>query len=194
MFHHWQKGVLRDGAQTEGQVYGLTSYGTPSGDFGDFGVKVRVRLPDGSTAEFERGPLEARNVGRLFEGSVVPVRYDPAKPSRVVLDVPALEAAQAQVDAGRQAQLNTQFDHLGESGAASATGGDLRSQVMQMVQQGGGVIDLRADGSGGQAEPGRSGGEADDVEGPGLDQRRAARRRQGEDPRHGRCVTERVAS
>ena len=153
MFHHWKKRVLREGAQAEGQVYGLTSYGTPSGNVGDFGVKVRVRLPDGSTAEFEKGPLETRNVGLLFEGSVVPVRYDPTKPSRVVLDVPALEAAQAQVDARRQAQLDTQFDHLGESGGASAMGGDLRAQVMQLVQQSGGVIDLRADGSGGHADP-----------------------------------------
>jgi len=153
MFHRWKKRVLREGAQAEGQVYGLTSYGTPSGNFGDFGVKVRVRLPDGSTAEFEKGPLEARNVGRLFEGSVVPVRYDPAKPSRVVLDVPALEAAQAQVDAGRQARLDSQFDHLGEPGASSPAGGDLRAQVMEMVRQGGGVIDLRTDGSGGEADP-----------------------------------------
>jgi hypothetical protein len=100
MFHRWKKRVLREGAQAEGQVFGLTAYGTPSGNIGDFGVKVRVRLPDGSTADFEKGPLEARNVGRL----------------------------QAQVDAGRQAQLDSQFDHLGEPGAASPAGGDLNSR------------------------------------------------------------------
>jgi hypothetical protein len=138
MFHRWRKRVLAEGAQTEGQVYGLTSYG----DGRDFGVKVRVRLPDGKTVEFEKGPLEARHVGMLFEGSVVPVRYDPADTSKVVLDVPALEAAQAGVAAGRQAQLDAQFDHLGESGATAA-GGDLRAQIMQMAAQNGGVLDLR---------------------------------------------------
>jgi hypothetical protein len=141
--------VLRDGAETEGQVCGLTAYGTPGGSVSDFGVKVRVRLPDGSTKEFEKGPLEARHVGQLFEGSVVPVRYDPAKPSRVALDVPALEAAQAQVRDGRQAQLDAQFEHLGEPGAATSGGGDLRAQIMQAVKGSGGVIDLRSSGKGG---------------------------------------------
>src|SRR5690348_12702044 len=142
MFHRWKKRVLREGAQTEGQVYGLTGYGYSDGGPTDFGVKVRVRFPDGSTTEFEKGPLEARHVGMLFEGSVVPVRYDPADTSKAVLDVPALEAAQAQAAAGRQAQLDAQFEHLGESRAAA--GGDLMSQVMQMAAQGqGGVIDLR---------------------------------------------------
>ena len=137
MFHRWKKRVLAEGAQAEGQVYGLTSYGEGR----DFGVKVRVKMPDGTTAEFEKGPLEVRHVGLLFEGSVVPVRYDPADTSKVVLDVPALEAAQAQVAAGRQAQLDAQFEHLGDSG--SAAGGDLRSQILQMAAQNGGVIDLR---------------------------------------------------
>lgn len=136
MFHRWKKRVLAEGVQTEGQVYGLTGYG----DGSDFGVKVRVKLPDGSEAKFEKGPLEVRNVGLLFEGSVVPVRYDPADTSKVVLDVPALEATQAQAAAGRQAQLDAQFEHLGESG--SATGGDLRSQILQMAAQNGGVVDL----------------------------------------------------
>jgi hypothetical protein len=78
MFHHWKKRVLAEGAQAEGQVYGLTSYARGM----DFGVKVRVKLPDGSTAEFEKGPLESQHVGMLFVGSVVPVRYDPADPRR----------------------------------------------------------------------------------------------------------------
>jgi hypothetical protein len=142
MFHRWKKRVLAEGAQAEGQVYGMTSYA----DGMDFGVKVRVKMPDGSTQEFEKGPLESRAVGMLFVGSVVPVRYDPADFSKVVLDVPALEAGQAQVAAGRQAQLDAQFEHLGEPGSGAA-GGDLRAQIMQMASQGGGVIDLRGEGS-----------------------------------------------
>jgi hypothetical protein len=142
MFHRWTKRVLAEGAQAEGQVYGLTGYG----DGSDFGVKVRVKLPDGTEAKLEKGPLEVRHVGLLFEGSVVPVRYDPADTSKVVLDVPALEAAQAQVAAGRQAQLDAQFEHLGEPGAAAGRG-DLRSQIMQMAAENGGVIDLRGSDS-----------------------------------------------
>jgi hypothetical protein len=142
MFHRWHKRVLREGAQTEGQVYGLTGYGGAEGGPTDFGVKVRVRFPDGSTTEFEKGPLEARHVGLLFEGSVVPVRYDPADTSKAVLDVPALEAAHSGVAADRKAQLDAQFERMGEGGTAA--GGDLMSQIMQMASQGqGGVIDLR---------------------------------------------------
>jgi hypothetical protein len=113
MFHKWHKRVLEQGAQAEGQVYGLTAYGKE----GDFGVKVRVKMPDGSTQEFEKGPLEARHVGVLFEGSVVPVRYDPADLSKVVLDVPALEATQSQGAASRRDQLDAAFEHLGEDAA-----------------------------------------------------------------------------
>jgi hypothetical protein len=138
MFHRWHKRVLEEGAQAQGQVYGMTSYGTE----GDFGVKVRVKMPDGSTQEFEKGPLEARHVGMLFEGSVVPVRYDPADTSKVILDVPALEAAQSGVDASRQAQLDQAFEHLGQGGAGAA-GTDVLSQISAMATQGGGVIDLR---------------------------------------------------
>jgi hypothetical protein len=116
MFHHWKKRVLAEGAQAEGQVYGLTSYARGM----DFGVKVRVKLPDGSTAEFEKGPLESQHVGMLFVGSVVPVRYDPADPEKVVLDTPALEAAHSQAKAGQQAQLDTQFEHLGETGTSAS--------------------------------------------------------------------------
>src|ERR1700742_4241300 len=106
MFHKWHKRVLEEGAQAEGQVYGLTAYGT----MGDFGVKVRVKMPDGSTQEFEKGPLARRHVGRLLEGSVVPVRYGPTDMTKVVLDVPALEAAQQGVAAGRQEQLDAAFE------------------------------------------------------------------------------------
>jgi hypothetical protein len=144
MFHRWKRRVLKEGAQGEGQVYGLTSYANGM----DFGVKVRVKLPDGSTAEFEKGPLETRDVGMLFVGSVVPVRYDPADPKKVVLDTPALEAAQAQVKEGQQAALDAQFEHLGEGATGAAAGGDIRSQILQMAASGqGGVIDLRGEGS-----------------------------------------------
>jgi hypothetical protein len=105
-----KKKLYSEGVQAQGQVFGLTAY---SG-WGDYGVKVRVRLPDGSTREFEKGPLDPRDVGRLFVGSVVPVRYDAARPSRVVLDIPALRERQAQGRTAQQAQLDAQFANLGQ--------------------------------------------------------------------------------
>jgi hypothetical protein len=150
MFHFWTRRVLREGARTEGQVYALTAYGDPAGSVADYGVKVRVKLPDGSTREFEKGPLGVRHVGQLFVGSVVPVRYDPKDPKKVALDLPALEAARAEVDAARQAQLDTQFDRMcGDSGGPSgATApGDIRTQLLQLAAGGGGVVDLRGSGT-----------------------------------------------
>jgi len=83
----------------------------------------------------------------LFVGSVVPVRYDPSDFSKAVLDVPALQAAHSQAAAGERAQLDGQFEHLGDPGSGAAAG-DLRSQILQMATSGaGGVIDLREPGA-----------------------------------------------
>jgi hypothetical protein len=66
LVHGWQKRVLRDGVQAEGQIYDLTRY-----NGNDFGVKVRVRLPDGSTAKFKKPLLEVRYVGMLAGAGAV---------------------------------------------------------------------------------------------------------------------------
>jgi hypothetical protein len=113
MFGH--KTLYAEGAETDGQVYALTSYGDVYGGTQDFGVKVRVKLPNGSVKEFEKGPLRASEVGFLSVGSIVPVRYDRDSPSRVALDIPALKARQAQVQAVQQERLDAQFNRQGQS-------------------------------------------------------------------------------
>jgi hypothetical protein len=140
-----KKKLYTEGAQAEGQVFALTSYGV-DGMVSDYGVKVRVKFPDGSTTQFEKGPLQARDVGQLYVGSVVPVRYDRANQSKVILDIPALRERQAQIKAGQQAQLDSQFAQLGGPGAPAAAGlGDLRTQLLRLAtQNGGSVIDLRS--------------------------------------------------
>src|SRR5262249_620678 len=115
---------------------------------GSFGVKVRVKLPDGSTTECKtRWPLYPSDVGYLFEGSVVPVRYDPSDHSKVALDIPALEARHKQATAAQQAQLDAQVAHLGEPDAQATGGpapevlaglgggGDLNAQLLQRAAQ-----------------------------------------------------------
>ncbi len=151
-----KKKLYRDGAHAEGQVVGLTSYGL-HGETSGFGVKVRVKFPDGSMTEFEKGPLSASDVGQLYQGSVVPVRYDPADHSKVALDIPALKESQAQAKAAQQAQLDGQFAQMGEPGspapggpaaqvlAGLGGGGDLKAKLLQMAAQNPGtVIDLRS--------------------------------------------------
>src|SRR5262249_46558758 len=110
-------------------------------------VVVRAKFPDGSTTEFTKGALDFHDVGYLYEGSVVPVRYDPSDHSKVVLDIPALEARHKQATAAQQAQLDAQLAHLGEPGAQATGGpaaevltglgggGDLNAQLLQRAAQ-----------------------------------------------------------
>jgi hypothetical protein len=150
-----KKKLYADGAQTEGMVVGTFRY---DANMGSFGVKVRVKLPDGSTTELKtRWPLYPSDVGYLFDGSVVPVRYDPSDHSKVALDIPALEASHKQATAAQQAQLDAQVAHLGEAGAQTLGGpaaevlaglggaGALKAQLLQMAAQNpGSVVDLRS--------------------------------------------------
>jgi hypothetical protein len=148
-----KKKLYAKGAQTEGVVVGTFLY---DADMGSFGVRVGVKLPDGSTTEFKtRWPLYPSDVGYLVEGSVVPVRYDPSDHSRVTLDIPVLEASHKQATAARQAQLDAQVAHGGEPGARSqggraaqvlaglAGGDDLKERLVQMAARNtGAVVDL----------------------------------------------------
>ena len=154
MFGRSKKKLYAEGAQTEGQVFGLTQYGDVYGSSTSQGVKVRVKFADGAVTEFEKGPLSASDVGYFTVGSLVPVRYDPADHSKIVLDIPALKEKHAQTEAAQQAQLDAQFARTGEPGSpglgASAAqvfagGGDLKAQLLQMAAQNpGSVIDLRS--------------------------------------------------
>jgi hypothetical protein len=152
-----KKKLYAEGGQTEGQVFGLTQYGDMYGPSTSQGVKVRVKFADGSVTEFEKGPLSASEVGYFTVGTVVPVRYDPADHSKVVLDIPALKEKHAETEAAQQAQLDAQFAHMGEPGspglggsaaqvfAGLGGGGDLKAQLLQMAAQNpGSVIDLRS--------------------------------------------------
>src|SRR5277367_4549824 len=87
-------------------------------------VHVRVRFPDGSEHEFLDSGLWVDDVGVLFPGSVVPVRYDPSNHRKVTIDRPALTERHAPVKAGKQAELEARFERLGaNTGAGKAAGG-----------------------------------------------------------------------
>lgn len=104
--------LYSEGAKTEGLVVHRSD--TTEGI--NYHVTIRVRFPDGSATEFKKW-LDWHDVGQLYQGSVVPVRYDPSDHSKVVLDAPALEARHAQADAAGKAKLDAQFERLGEPGS-----------------------------------------------------------------------------
>ena len=65
--------------------------GHSGGGIYGWNVTIRVTLPDGGTADFDRY-VEAASRPNITPGTTLPVRFDPAKPSRVEIDVPALKA------------------------------------------------------------------------------------------------------
>jgi hypothetical protein len=117
-----KKKLYSEGAQTEGLVVHRSD--TTEGI--NYRVTVRVKFPDGSSSEFKKW-LDWHDVGQLYEGSVVPVRYDPSNQSKVVLDVPALEAGHARADAAGAARLDAQFARLGEPGSGTVGGPDVQA-------------------------------------------------------------------
>jgi hypothetical protein len=136
-----KKKLYAEGAQTEGVVVKQAS----ANDRIHFRVVVRAKFPDGSTTEFHSQVLDVHDVGSLYQGSVVPVRYDPSDHSKIALDIPSLTARHQQATAAQQAQLDAQVADLGKSGAEPAGGSDLKAQVLRMASQNpGSVIDLRS--------------------------------------------------
>src|SRR5260370_41113294 len=100
--------LYSEGTQTEG----LVVHRSDTTERINYRVTIRVKFPDGLTTEFKKW-LDLHDVGQLYEGSVVPVRYDPSDHSKVVLDVPALEEWHARADAAGKAQLDAQFARPG---------------------------------------------------------------------------------
>jgi hypothetical protein len=147
-----KKKLYAEGAQTDGVVLKQAS----ANDRIHFRVVVRAKLSDGSTTEFHSQFLDVHDVGSLYQGSVVPVRYDPSDHSKIALDLPALKSTHAQAEAAQQAQLAAQVAHLEEPGPQHAGGpaaqvleglggGDLKAQLLQMAAQNPeSVIDLRS--------------------------------------------------
>jgi hypothetical protein len=142
--------LYSEGAQTEG----LVVHRSDTTELINYQVTIRVKFPDGATTEFKKW-LDWHDVGQLYQGSVVPVWYDPSDYSKVVLDEPALQERRARADAAGKDQLDAQFARLGEPG--SGTGGgpgvqapaglgnleDLKAQLLQRAAETpGSVVDL----------------------------------------------------
>jgi hypothetical protein len=156
--------LYTEGAQAEGLVVNRSD--TTEGI--NYRVTIRVRFPDGSTTEFKKW-LDWHDVGQLYQGSVVPVRYEPSDHSKVVLDGPALEERHARADAAGTAQFDAQLDRLGQPGSGTGGGpgvqalaglgnlGDLKAQLLQTAAENpGSVVDLSS------GSPGRPASDPED--------------------------------
>ena len=65
--------------------------GRSGGGIYGWDLTIKVTLPGGGTADFDRY-VEAAGTPHITSGTTLPIRFDPAKPSRVEIDVPALKA------------------------------------------------------------------------------------------------------
>ena len=156
--------LYSEGTQTEG----LVVHRSDTTERINYRVTIRVKFPDGLTTEFKKW-LDWHDVGQLYQGSVVPVRYDPSDHSKVSLDVPALEERQARADAAGKAQLDAQFARLGEPGSGTGGGpgvqvlaglgnlGDLKAQLLQTAAENPASVVNLSSGS-----PGRPGSDPED--------------------------------
>ena len=155
-----------EGAQTEGVVVKLWWHSRLQGTYG---IEVRVKFPDGSTADVKERFLDASNQGYVSEGDVVPVRYDPSDYSKVRLDVPALEAPLTNAKAAQGAHVDAALARLGQPGAG--TGGEAGVEGLTPMAKGmevkapldrmaaanpASVVDLSS------GSPGRSGSDPED--------------------------------
>jgi hypothetical protein len=83
--------VLDEGTQVDGVIIEAPQYFRGSADMsGRYKVTVRVRFDDGATVEVER--RLHLSCGEHRVGAVLPMRYDPADRSKIVIDEPALTA------------------------------------------------------------------------------------------------------
>lgn len=100
--HH----LLKHGVEGHGVV---TSHKEIAHDqFGgelDYSMHVSVRFEDGTETEIVHRWTKRTKVGSLRVGDKVPVRYDAEDHSKVVIDMPALEAAHARKIAEAKATL-----------------------------------------------------------------------------------------
>jgi hypothetical protein len=87
--------LLREGERGEAVVVAAKAETSRSDVAGIYGwnVTIRIKRADGTSADFDRY-VEAKDADDVSPGMVLPVRFDPRKPSRVEIDTEALRAAE----------------------------------------------------------------------------------------------------
>jgi hypothetical protein len=103
--------LMRRGSQGQAVVVDAKADVSRSDKFGTFGwtVTIRVKFADGTSTDFERY-VEATVANEMASGMVVPIRFDPEKPSRVEIDTAALRAEQEAMQSRQVAQAEAARD------------------------------------------------------------------------------------
>jgi hypothetical protein len=108
MLHHK---LLREGEQGQGVVTKRRDQAAESSSSSYsmmFEIEGHITFADGTQTEFRSEWLNSRKVGDIEESAIVPIRYDAADHSKVVLDVVALEAKKQAAKAQAEDALDEQ--------------------------------------------------------------------------------------
>ncbi|MGO9971558.1 MAG: SHOCT domain-containing protein [Solirubrobacteraceae bacterium] len=144
LLHHH---LLKEGERGQGVITERHGQGTESNSKGWgelFEIKGHIKFPDGTESQFSANMLNSLNVGSLYEGTIVPVRYDASDHSKVVIDVNALEAQhladhQSRVDAveqqtaARVAEADAQLARSAGSTSAAVTASDTVDELAKLA-------------------------------------------------------------
>jgi hypothetical protein len=104
--------LLREGAEAKGVVIETKMRSNVEGRFEpNYRVKVRVKFEDGSTAEFKQ-KLNKSKDGLHFEGGIVPVRYDTADHSKIIIDLPAIALPEVDREARKAEAISIAEDEI----------------------------------------------------------------------------------
>jgi hypothetical protein len=113
--------LFTEGASAKGVVIQNKTRSTVgNGIVPEYHVKIRVKFDDGTTTEF-KAQLNAREVGRHLEGAILPVRFDPANHSKIVVDLPALAGPKVDLAAKKRDAIARAEERLAQANGATPT-------------------------------------------------------------------------
>jgi Short C-terminal domain len=99
-----EKKLLREGMEARAVVLKADyRWDGMGGTHHIYRVELRIRFDDGSTAELHT-KLDRNQVGEYGQADIIPVRYDATDHSKIVVDVPALEAEFQRSQVTREAE------------------------------------------------------------------------------------------
>jgi hypothetical protein len=113
--------LFTEGASAKGVVIQNKTRSTVgNGIVPEYHVKIRVKFDDGTTTEF-KAQLNAREVGRHLEGAILPVRFDPANHSKIVVDLPALAGPKVDLAAKKRDAIARAEQRIAQANGAAPT-------------------------------------------------------------------------
>jgi hypothetical protein len=81
--------LVREGTRAEGLILAVDELRSGTIGHSRFRIRIRARLPGGAEPELTR-PVDSHELRGAYPaaGDIIPLRFDPSKPSRIDVDLP----------------------------------------------------------------------------------------------------------